>query len=95
MGYIASTVRYGLEQRGWQVRALETDPLSARLIVADSADGEEREVDILKEVLWRSPARTAHGLLLPSKPSSAPRFPHWPIAASRVTGSMCGPLPTY
>ncbi|SCK39362.1 hypothetical protein YUYDRAFT_04813 [Streptomyces sp. ScaeMP-e48] len=61
---IASTVRHELEQRGWQVRALETDPLSARLIVIDPADGEEREVDILKEALWRPRVRTAHGLVL-------------------------------
>lgn len=61
---IASTVRYGLEQRGWQVRALEADPLSARLIVTDPDDGEECEVDILKEALWRPPVRTPHGLVL-------------------------------
>ncbi|MFE1538977.1 nucleotidyl transferase AbiEii/AbiGii toxin family protein [Streptomyces microflavus] len=61
---IASTVRVELEQRGWKVRALEADPLSARLIVTDPADGEECEVGILKETLWRPPVRTAHGLVL-------------------------------
>lgn len=51
MENIAATVRTGLEQRGWSVRALETDPLSARLIVTDPDSGEECEVDVLKEVL--------------------------------------------
>ncbi|MGW1076653.1 nucleotidyl transferase AbiEii/AbiGii toxin family protein [Streptomyces sp. NPDC002537] len=64
MESIAAVVRAGLEQRGWHVRALETDPLSARLIVTDSGSGEECEVDILKEVLWRPPVRTPHGLVL-------------------------------
>ncbi|MGW1206511.1 nucleotidyl transferase AbiEii/AbiGii toxin family protein [Streptomyces cyaneofuscatus] len=61
---IASTVRAGLVQRGWKVRALEADPLSARLIVTDPADGGECEVDILKETLWRPPVQTSHGLVL-------------------------------
>jgi len=64
MESIASTVRAGLEERGWQVRALEADPLAARLIVTDPADGEECEVDILKEALWRPPVQTPHGLVL-------------------------------
>ncbi|MFD3331492.1 nucleotidyl transferase AbiEii/AbiGii toxin family protein [Streptomyces sp. NPDC058700] len=64
MEKIAAAVRAGLEQRGWQVRALETDPLSARLIVADTSTGEECEVDVLKEALWRPPVRTQHGLVL-------------------------------
>lgn len=61
---IAAAVRNGLEQRGWRVRALETDPLSARLIVTDPASYEECEVDILKEALWRPPVHTKHGLVL-------------------------------
>ncbi|QGZ49743.1 hypothetical protein GPZ77_16395 [Streptomyces sp. QHH-9511] len=64
MEKIAAAVRAGLEQRGWQVRALETDPLSARLIVTDTSTGEECEVDILKEALWRPPVKTQHGLVL-------------------------------
>ncbi|MBD0746022.1 nucleotidyl transferase AbiEii/AbiGii toxin family protein [Streptomyces sp. CBMA152] len=64
MEKIAATVRAGLEQRGWDVRALETDPLSARLIVTDPGSGEECEVDVLKEVLWRPPVETAYGLAL-------------------------------
>ncbi|MFJ5260841.1 nucleotidyl transferase AbiEii/AbiGii toxin family protein [Streptomyces sp. NPDC088387] len=61
---IATAVRTGLEERGWHVRALETDPLAARLIVTDPASREECEVDILKETLWRPPVRTKHGLVL-------------------------------
>ncbi|MEV0274839.1 nucleotidyl transferase AbiEii/AbiGii toxin family protein [Streptomyces sp. NPDC050610] len=61
---IATAVLTGLEQRGWHVRALETDPLSARLIVTDPGSREECEVDILKEALWRPPVRTEHGLVL-------------------------------
>ncbi|MFJ6572297.1 nucleotidyl transferase AbiEii/AbiGii toxin family protein [Streptomyces sp. NPDC091292] len=64
METIAATVRTGLEQRGWSVRTLETDPLSARLIVTDPGSGEECEVDVLKEALWRPPVRTEHGLVL-------------------------------
>ncbi|MFE7809395.1 nucleotidyl transferase AbiEii/AbiGii toxin family protein [Streptomyces sp. NPDC057430] len=64
MEKIATAVRVGLEQRGWQVRALETDPLSARLIVTDTSTGEECEVDVLKEALWRPPVKTQHGLVL-------------------------------
>ncbi|MFB7409141.1 nucleotidyl transferase AbiEii/AbiGii toxin family protein [Streptomyces sp. NPDC056202] len=64
MEKIAATVHAGLEQRGWQVRALETDPLSARLIVTDTSTGEECEVDVLKEALWRPPVKTRHGLVL-------------------------------
>ncbi len=61
---IAAAVRAGLEQHGWQVSALETDPLSARLIVTDPASHEKCEVDILKEALWRPPVHTDHGLVL-------------------------------
>lgn len=64
MADIAATVRVGLEKLGWLVRALETDPLSARLIIADADSGEECEVDILKEVLWHPPVTTGYGLVL-------------------------------
>lgn len=61
---IAAAVRAGLERHGWQVSALETDPLSARLIVTDPVSHEKCEVDILKEALWRPPVHTDHGLVL-------------------------------
>lgn len=61
---IATTVRAGLEERGWLVRSSETDPLSARLIVSDPATREECEVNVFKEVLWRPPVRTEPGLAI-------------------------------
>ncbi|MGP4051989.1 nucleotidyl transferase AbiEii/AbiGii toxin family protein [Streptomyces sp. 2A115] len=64
MEEIAATVCAGLEERGWHVRALETDPLSARLMVADPGSGEECEVDVHKEALWRPPVRAEYGLVL-------------------------------
>ncbi|SDO08803.1 Nucleotidyl transferase AbiEii toxin, Type IV TA system [Streptomyces sp. cf386] len=61
MGEMAATVRSGLAERGWQVRPLETDPLSARLLVTDPGTGEERTVDLLKEAFWRPPVTTDLG----------------------------------
>ncbi|MEU6194118.1 nucleotidyl transferase AbiEii/AbiGii toxin family protein [Streptomyces sp. NPDC047061] len=61
---IADTVAAGLRERGWDVRTLETDPLSARLMVTDAASGEECEVDVLKEALWRPLVQTELGLTL-------------------------------
>lgn len=64
MENIAATVRAGLEQRGWHVRALETDPLYARLIVGDPDSDAECEVDIHKEALWHPPVETEDGLVV-------------------------------
>ncbi|MGW0825107.1 nucleotidyl transferase AbiEii/AbiGii toxin family protein [Streptomyces sp. NPDC002845] len=64
MEKIAATVRAGLEERGWSVRPLETDPLSARLIVTDPTTEESRTLDLLKETLWRPPVRTDLGPVL-------------------------------
>ncbi|MFJ8946351.1 nucleotidyl transferase AbiEii/AbiGii toxin family protein [Streptomyces sp. NPDC102395] len=62
---IAGVLRAGLEERGWLVpRAPETDPLSARLVVVEPVTGEECQVDVLKEVLWRPPVPTDLGLAL-------------------------------
>lgn len=61
MDQIAAMVRYGLTERGWQVRPLETDPLSTRLLVTDPDTGEERTVDLLKETFWRPPVTTDLG----------------------------------
>lgn len=64
MESIADTVATGLRERGWHVRTLETDPLSARMIVTDAASGDACEVDVLKEALWRPPVQTELGLTL-------------------------------
>ncbi|MFF3740174.1 nucleotidyl transferase AbiEii/AbiGii toxin family protein [Streptomyces sp. NPDC002566] len=65
MEEIAGVLRAGLEERGWLVpRPPETDPLSARLVVVEPVTGEECQVDVLKEVLWRPPVPTDLGLAL-------------------------------
>ncbi|MEU2505140.1 nucleotidyl transferase AbiEii/AbiGii toxin family protein [Streptomyces sp. NPDC007863] len=64
MAEIVAHLRSELEARGWRVRTVETDPLSARLIVTDAGTGEACEVDVLKEVLCGPPERREFGLLL-------------------------------
>lgn len=61
MDQIAAMVRHGLTERGWRVRPLEADPLSARLLVTDPDTGAERAVDLLKETFWRPPVTTGLG----------------------------------
>ncbi|MFB7590476.1 nucleotidyl transferase AbiEii/AbiGii toxin family protein [Streptomyces sp. NPDC056169] len=64
MDDIAATLEHGLARRGWRVTMISTDPLSARLIVADPTLGEECEVDVLKENFWDAPTETEHGPVL-------------------------------
>nr|WP_200308124.1 nucleotidyl transferase AbiEii/AbiGii toxin family protein [Streptomyces adelaidensis] len=61
MEQITATVRVGLAERGWLVHAVETTPLSARLVVTDPTTAEVRTVDILKETLWHPPVETPLG----------------------------------
>jgi hypothetical protein len=61
MDAIADAVRTGLVARGWLVRTLETEPLSAQFLVTDAATGEECQVGLRKEVLWRPPVPTELG----------------------------------
>ncbi|MFB8756561.1 hypothetical protein [Streptomyces nigra] len=61
MDRIAAVLRAGLAERGWEVRPVETDPLSARLLVTDPDTGEERTVDVVKETFWRPPVTTDLG----------------------------------
>jgi hypothetical protein len=61
MDGIADTVRTGLVARGWLVRTLESDPLSAQFLVTDAATGAQYEVGLRKEVLWRPPVLTGLG----------------------------------
>ncbi|MEU8983105.1 nucleotidyl transferase AbiEii/AbiGii toxin family protein [Streptomyces sp. NPDC048309] len=64
MADIAAYLRAGLEARGWQVRSLETAPLSARFTVSDPVTGQECEVDILKEIFSRPIVQSPHGPVL-------------------------------
>ncbi|MER5885422.1 nucleotidyl transferase AbiEii/AbiGii toxin family protein [Streptomyces sp. NPDC001941] len=61
MREIVGSVGDGLVRRGWEVRQIEADHLSARLVVTDPATGDECEVDILKEVFCASPTPTPDG----------------------------------
>lgn len=66
---IAADVGAALEERGWEVRALEAEPLAARLIAAEPGGSEEcayeeYEVDLYKEALWHPPVQTEYGLTL-------------------------------
>jgi predicted nucleotidyltransferase component of viral defense system len=63
MNAIVAAVSAGLTARSWTVRQVETDPLAARLIVADK-EGQECEVDILKEAFWLPPLQTDYGPVL-------------------------------
>lgn len=64
MAEIAAGIGSGLRRRGWQVGPVEADVLSARLLVAEPTTGEECELDVSKEVLWRPPVDTDYGLAL-------------------------------
>ncbi|MFE0477954.1 nucleotidyl transferase AbiEii/AbiGii toxin family protein [Streptomyces sp. NPDC058947] len=61
MDAIADAVRTGLVARGWLVQTRETAPLSAQFLVTDAASGEEYQVELRKEVLWRPPVPTELG----------------------------------
>ncbi|MEU3522205.1 nucleotidyl transferase AbiEii/AbiGii toxin family protein [Streptomyces sp. NPDC006654] len=60
---IADNLVRGLTERGWHVAIISVDPLAARLM-ATSADGEQCEVDVLKENLWARPVLTPYGPVL-------------------------------
>jgi predicted nucleotidyltransferase component of viral defense system len=64
MEEIAAVLSAGLADKGWTVRQLDADPLSARLIVTSPATGEDCEVDVLKEVFWQPPHVTEYGPVL-------------------------------
>ncbi|WP_307814973.1 nucleotidyl transferase AbiEii/AbiGii toxin family protein [Streptomyces clavuligerus] len=61
---IIRTVGDGLAERGWDVRHIESSPLSGRLITTDRATGETCEVDVLKEAFWAPPTVTEYGPVL-------------------------------
>ncbi|MEU1307555.1 nucleotidyl transferase AbiEii/AbiGii toxin family protein [Streptomyces cinnamoneus] len=61
MADIAAALRTGLQARGLQVREADAEPLSARLVVTEPATGEDCEVHVLKETMWRPPVPTPYG----------------------------------
>ncbi|MFD3679104.1 nucleotidyl transferase AbiEii/AbiGii toxin family protein [Streptomyces sp. NPDC058613] len=65
MPEIVGSLERGLATRGWRVRVISVDPLSARLMVTDPGTGEDCEVDVLKEHFWTPPAQTAYGPVMP------------------------------
>ncbi|CAM5684554.1 hypothetical protein SAVIM338S_07440 [Streptomyces avidinii] len=65
MPEIVARLEHGLAGRGWRVRVIGVDALSARLMVTDSHTGEDCEVDVLKEHFWTPPAQTEYGPVLP------------------------------
>lgn len=64
MAEIVASLEQGLAARGWHVRVIDVDALSARLMAADPDTGEECEVDVLKEHFWTPPAQTEYGPVL-------------------------------
>jgi Nucleotidyl transferase AbiEii toxin, Type IV TA system len=64
MEILASRLIEGLTERGWHVRLVGTDPLSARFMVADPELGQECELDVLKEDLNWPPVDTPYGPVL-------------------------------
>jgi predicted nucleotidyltransferase component of viral defense system len=64
MEKLASRLTEGLTERGWQVRLIGTDPVSARFMVADPELGQECEVDVLKEGINWPPVETPYGPVL-------------------------------
>jgi hypothetical protein len=64
MTTLAGHLVAGLTERGWQVRVIGVDPVSARFMVTDPGTGEDCEVDILKEGFNRPPEATPYGPVL-------------------------------
>lgn len=64
MEEITGALCEGLSGRGWQVRQVEVVPLSARLVVTDPHTGEQCEVDVLKEVLFKPAVQLENGPVL-------------------------------
>ncbi len=64
MAEIVAVLAAGLVERGWQVRVIDVDSLSARLMATDTQSGDTCEVDVLKEHFWAPPAQTEYGPVL-------------------------------
>lgn len=55
---IVAAVVAGLTARDWDICIIGVDPRSAHAVATDPAAGEQRELDILKEVFNQPPAIT-------------------------------------
>ncbi|MFD8978510.1 nucleotidyl transferase AbiEii/AbiGii toxin family protein [Streptomyces sp. NPDC059564] len=64
MAEIVAVLEAGLIARGWRVRVIDVDSLSARLMATDAQGGDTCEVDVLKEHFWAPPAQTEYGPVL-------------------------------
>jgi hypothetical protein len=64
MEALARDLEVGLTSRGWRVRVIGVDPISARFMVTDPGTAEDCEVDILKEGFNRPPEITPYGPVL-------------------------------
>lgn len=64
MEILASRLIEGLTERGWTVRVIGIEPVSARFMVAGAEFGQDCEVDILKEGFNRPPIDTPYGPVL-------------------------------
>jgi hypothetical protein len=64
MASLADHLVAELTARGWVVRVIGVDPVSARFMVTDSGTGEDCEVDILKEGFNGPPEATPYGPVL-------------------------------
>jgi hypothetical protein len=64
MASLADELVARLIERGWGVRTIGVDPVSARFMVTDPSSGEDCEVDILKEGFNRPPEMTPWGRVL-------------------------------
>jgi hypothetical protein len=64
MASLADQLVAGLAERGWRVRVIGVDPVSARFMVTDPEAGEDCEVDILKEGFNCPPEATPYGPVL-------------------------------
>jgi Nucleotidyl transferase AbiEii toxin, Type IV TA system len=64
MESLAGHVATALTERGWRVRVIGVDPISARFVVTEPESGEDCEVDILKEGFSQPPEATPYGPVL-------------------------------
>jgi predicted nucleotidyltransferase component of viral defense system len=64
MEALASRLIDGLTERGWQVRVIGIESVSARFMVTDPELCQDCEVDILKEAFNRPPIDTPYGPVL-------------------------------